>query len=62
MIARIVSIADAYDAMTNNTVYRKALSKKAAIDELKRCSGKQFDPNLVKTFIEYLNETNEEIS
>lgn len=62
LIARIVSIADAYDSMTNNTVYKRALSKEDAIAELKRCSGKQFDPNIVKVFMEYLNESFQEIS
>ena len=57
LIARIVSIADAYDAMTNNTIYKKTLSKKDAIEELKRCSGKQFDPDIVRIFIEYLKQT-----
>lgn len=62
LIARIVSIADAYDSMTNNTVYRRALSKEDAIAELNRCSGKQFDPHIVKVFMEYLNESSQEIS
>lgn len=62
LIARIVGIADAYDAMTNNTVYKRALSKEEAITELNRCSGKQFDPHIVKIFVEYLNEASQEIS
>ena len=44
---RILAIADAYDAMTSNRPYRQAMSHKLAIAELKRCSGKQFDPWLV---------------
>jgi len=51
IISRIVSIVDAYDAMTSDRPYRKALSKKTAIKELKRCSGTQFDPDLVDNFI-----------
>jgi HD-GYP domain-containing protein (c-di-GMP phosphodiesterase class II) len=51
IISRIVSIVDAYDAMTSDRPYRKALSKKTAIKELKRCSGTQFDPDLVDKFI-----------
>lgn len=62
LIARIVSIADSYDSMTNDTVYKKALSKKEAINELKKCSGKQFDPHIVKIFVEYLKETTKDIS
>ena len=54
LISRIVSIADAYDAMTNNNVYKKTLKKEDAIKELRRCAGKQFDPEIVKVFVEYL--------
>lgn len=57
LISRIVSIADSYDAMTSNSIYRKPLSKKDAIYELKRCAGKQFDPDIVQVFVEYLEET-----
>ena len=57
LIARIVSVADSYDAMTNNTIYKKTLSKEEAIEEMKRCAGKQFDPNIIKVFVEYLEET-----
>jgi HD-GYP domain-containing protein (c-di-GMP phosphodiesterase class II) len=48
---RIVAIADAYDAMTNNRPYRKALPQEDAIAELIRNSGTQFDPVLVPIFI-----------
>lgn len=54
LIARIVSVADAYDVMTTNRVYKNALSKDEAIRELKKNSGKQFDPDIVKVFIECL--------
>lgn len=57
LIARIVSVADSYDAMINNAIYKKTLSKEEAIEEMKRCAGKQFDPNIVKIFVEYLEET-----
>ena len=49
--ARILTIADSYDAMVSDRVYRKGLSLQQAIDELRRCAGKQFDPKLVETFI-----------
>ena len=49
--ARIISIADAYDAMTSQRSYREAMSSEQAIEELKKCSSKQFDPNLVEIFI-----------
>jgi diguanylate cyclase (GGDEF)-like protein len=50
--ARILSIADAYDAMISNRVYRPGRSREAAFAELRRCAGKQFDPELVERFIE----------
>ncbi|MGM0445530.1 MAG: PAS domain S-box protein [Bacillota bacterium] len=56
-LARIISIIDAYDVMTNERPYSEALSKKEALDEIRRCAGGQFDPELVKEFIE-LQENN----
>jgi HD-GYP domain-containing protein (c-di-GMP phosphodiesterase class II) len=53
---RIISIADAYDAMTNNRPYHKAINKDEAIKELERFSGTQFDPILVKKAIQILRE------
>ncbi|MBG7617546.1 MAG: diguanylate cyclase, partial [Chloroflexi bacterium] len=50
--ARILSIADAYDAITSPRPYRKQLSMVEAIEELTRCSDSQFDPELVKLFTE----------
>jgi diguanylate cyclase (GGDEF)-like protein/PAS domain S-box-containing protein len=50
--SRIIGICDAYEAMTSDRPYRKAMSKEYAISELKNCSGLQFDPHLVKIFIE----------
>ncbi|WKY48119.1 diguanylate cyclase [Eubacteriaceae bacterium ES3] len=50
--ARIVAVVDAYDAMTQDRSYRQALSEEEAIAELKRHAGSQFDPNLVKVFLE----------
>jgi diguanylate cyclase (GGDEF)-like protein/putative nucleotidyltransferase with HDIG domain len=49
--ARILAIADAFDAMTSSRPYRGPLSYKMVLDELRRCSGTQFDPKLVKAFI-----------
>jgi diguanylate cyclase (GGDEF)-like protein len=48
--ARIVAIADAYDAMTNDRPYKRAISHDAAISELRRHAGTQFDPELVTLF------------
>jgi diguanylate cyclase (GGDEF)-like protein/PAS domain S-box-containing protein len=47
---RLLTIADAYDAMTSDRPYRKALSPEAALAELRRCAGVQFDPRLVLLF------------
>lgn len=54
--SRIVAVLDAYDAMTSNRVYRKAPGKTFAIEELRRCSGTQFDPRVVIAFLELFNE------
>ncbi|MDK2984922.1 MAG: hypothetical protein PWQ96_564 [Clostridia bacterium] len=50
LLSRILAIADAYDAMTSDRPYRKALSKEKALAELRRCEGIQFDPTLVGVF------------
>jgi len=49
---RIVSLADAFDAMTSTRAYRSALPTELAVEEIKLCSGTQFDPELVDLFIE----------
>ncbi len=51
ILAKIVAVADTYDAMTTDRPYRKAMSKESAIEELKRCSGTQFDQKIVKSFL-----------
>ncbi len=50
--ARIISVADSYDAMTRYRTYRPSLTQKEAIVELKRCAGTQFDPKIVNIFID----------
>lgn len=52
LLARIMSVADAYDAMTSSRPYREARSHDYTIQELKRCAGSQFDPEIVKAFLE----------
>ncbi len=49
--ARIFAVADTLDAMTSDRPYRKALSYQAALDEIRRCSGTQFDPRVVEAFL-----------
>ena len=50
--ARLLGVADAFDAMTSDRSYRPALSVEQALAELERCAGSQFDPELAETFIE----------
>jgi len=50
-LARIISIIDAYDVMTNERPYSKPISQKEALAEIKKYSGQQFDPKLAKEFI-----------
>jgi diguanylate cyclase (GGDEF)-like protein len=52
--ARIICIADAFDAMTSNRVYRKKLSLDYVKEEIRRCSGTQFDPKIAAVFLECL--------
>lgn len=52
--ARIIAIADAYDAMTSDRAYRKALSSEEVIAELEKGRGKQFDPKILDAFLEML--------
>lgn len=56
VISRILAVVDAYDAMTHDRVYRKALSHQQAIDEIHSESGKQFDPRVAEIFIARFSE------
>jgi HD-GYP domain-containing protein (c-di-GMP phosphodiesterase class II) len=47
-------VIDAFDSMTSDRPYRKAMSSPEAIAELQRCSGSQFDPTVVEAFLEVL--------
>jgi HD-GYP domain-containing protein (c-di-GMP phosphodiesterase class II) len=49
--SRIISVADCFDALTSDRPYRNALSREAALEELMRCSGTQFDPEVVNAFL-----------
>lgn len=53
--ARIIAVADAYDAMTTDRPYRKGLTHEAAVDEIKRCSGSHFDPAVAEAFCEAMS-------
>ncbi len=56
---RILSIADAFDAMTTEQPYRRAMSAKEALYELQLLSGRQFDPKLVESFVEVVEKADE---
>jgi len=51
VMARILAVADAFDAMTSDRPYRKRKSKEHAVKEIVRCSGTQFDPSVVDAFV-----------
>jgi HD-GYP domain-containing protein (c-di-GMP phosphodiesterase class II) len=52
VVARVIAIADSYDAMTSDRPYRRALSKDAALQEIINNAGTQFDPEIAKVFVE----------
>ena len=52
LIARIVCACDAFSAMTTNRPYRKAMSPADALDELRKCSGTQFDPRVIDALVD----------
>ena len=54
--ARILSVADTYDAMTSDRPYRDALSHDVTIEEIRSCAGTQFDPDVALQFIEMCNK------
>ncbi len=60
LIARIIAVADTYDAMTSDRAYRKALAHDIAISEIDRCGGSQFDPDLAHGFLESIDVFREE--
>ncbi len=55
---RILAVADAFDAMTNDRVYRKALNREEAILEIERNAGTQFDPEITSLFIKIIMDEN----
>lgn len=57
--SRIIAISDAFDSMTSNRPYRKPLSNEEARSELKKYSGRQFDPRLISIFLDVLKEMEE---
>jgi response regulator RpfG family c-di-GMP phosphodiesterase len=55
VVGRIVAVADAYDAMTSDRAYRRALPHDVAIGEIERCAGTQFDPELSEAFVKLID-------
>jgi hypothetical protein len=53
--ARVVAVADAFDAMTSTRSYRRARPVPVALEELERCAGAQFDPGMVRALVRALN-------
>src|SRR5204863_1680645 len=58
--ARIVQVIDAWDAMTSDRPYRQAMPKPAAVAELRRQAGTQFDPKLVELFLRVIDRLDRE--
>ena len=54
-LVRIVTICDAFDAMTSNRSYRKALPMKTVISEIEKCKGTQFDPEIANAFLKIID-------
>ncbi len=54
--ARVLAIADAFDAMTSDRPYRSALTHEEALAEVERCAGTQFDPKIARVFLEVFRE------
>lgn len=56
LIARIIGVADSYDAMSSDRCYRKALSQEVIVNELKKASGTQLDPEIVPIMLEMIED------
>lgn len=59
LFARIIAVADTWDAMTSDRVYRKALDRQIAVDELRKAAGKQLDPQVVEAFLRVVERQSE---
>lgn len=60
LLSRIITVVDSHDVMTHDRPYHKAMSMEDSIEELKRCSGTQFDPQIVDIFVSMLEDKNQE--
>lgn len=55
LMARIINVVDAYDVMMTERPYKRAMTHQEAMEELQKCMGTQFDPEVVQKFVTYLN-------
>lgn len=62
LISRILAVADAYDAMTQDRSYRKAMPKEYALEEIERNAGTQFDPKVAQVFLDLLKDNDDFIT
>ena len=60
-LARIAAVADSFDAMTSRRSYRNSMLIDEVIEEIKKCKGTQFDPEIADAFLEILNNEPEKI-
>src|SRR5947207_11474659 len=58
--AKVLAVADAYEAMTSDRVYRRSIGEEAAREELRRHAGRQFDPRVVEAFLQILDREDRE--
>lgn len=51
LVAKLIALADSFDAMSSNRTYRSAMSREQVLTEIRKCAGKQFDPELAELFV-----------
>lgn len=51
LLARLIGLADSFDAMSSTRTYRSAMSRSQVLEEIQKCAGRQFDPNLAASFV-----------
>jgi HD-GYP domain-containing protein (c-di-GMP phosphodiesterase class II) len=61
LVARIIAVADTYDAMTSDRAYRRALPHELTVNEIQRCSGTQLDPELAAVFTGHIDQLRAEL-